>query len=121
MSQTGKKRLAHTSMIIYIYRYRYMSNPSRFVPVKTAVHLRRTPLLIQNQKVQDQKAALVVDPLMLLSEAVPMLGNPSYSTLRSWIKSGVLRVWRAGRDHFRVRLSEIERFRAAGEVQDVAR
>lgn len=91
------------------------------MPVRTPVRQRVMPMLLQTLKAQEQKQALVVDPLMKLSAAVPMLGNPSYSLLRSWIRSGALRVWRAGHGHYRVRLSEIERFRAAGEVQDATR
>lgn len=94
-----------------------MSNPNRILPVKTSVASRTSPLLVQNERVRAEKTALVVDPLMKLAEAMPMLGNPSYTTVRSWIACGSLRVWRAGRGHFRIRLSEIRRFLAANEVK----
>jgi hypothetical protein len=74
------------------------------------------------EKAQAQRQALTCDPLISLSEAIPMLGNPSYSALRVWIKTGALRVWRAGKHgHFKVRLSEIARFREAGEVHNAPR
>jgi len=66
---------------------------------------------------REEKAALTLDPLLPLREAVGLLGSPSYTTLRSWIADGSLRVWRAGRGHYRVRLREVQRFLAAGEVQ----
>ena len=88
------------------------------IPVKTPVHQRMTPTLAQSVRAAEQKQALVVDPLMKLSEAVPMLGNPSYSLLRRWISTGVLKVWRlpGGRGQFRIRLSEVQRFRTEFEV-----
>lgn len=91
-----------------------MPNLNRIPPVKTSVSQRAMPLLAQHEQVRADKAALVIDPLMRLAEAVPLLGNPSYALLRVWIKTGQLRVWRAGRGHFRVRLSEIKRFIEAG-------
>jgi excisionase family DNA binding protein len=76
-------------------------------------------MLSQTIRAQESKQAFVVDPLMRLSEAAPMIGNPSYATLLKWIKKGALRVHRVGKlGHMRVRLSEVERFRAAGEVHD---
>jgi hypothetical protein len=92
------------------------------MPVKTPVHLRTASMMQQTLRAQQQKQDFVVDPLLKLSEALPMLGSPGYATLRRWIKEGALRVHRATpHSHFRVRLSEIERFRKAGEVPDVAR
>jgi hypothetical protein len=94
-----------------------MNTLNRIPPVKTAVSRRATPLLAQHQRVREEKAALTIDPLMPLREAVPLLGNPSYALLRVWIKTGALRVWRAGHGHFRVRLSEVQRFLRENEVQ----
>jgi excisionase family DNA binding protein len=94
-----------------------MNNLNRILPVKTAVSQRITPLLAQTQRVRDEKQALTIDPLMRLAEAMPMLGNPSYTTMRGWIRNGTLKVWRAGRGHFRVRLSEVQRFLSANEVK----
>ena len=93
-----------------------MNNLNR-MPVKSPVRQRLTPLVVEAQRVQEQKRQLAIDPLMLLSEAQPLLGNPSYCTLRKWIKTGSLRVWRVGGGHFRIRLSEIERFLNVNEVQ----
>jgi excisionase family DNA binding protein len=94
-----------------------MQTLNRIPPVKTSVSQRTAPLLAQTQKVREDKRALTIDPLMRLAEAMPMLGNPSYTTVRGWIKTGALRVWRAGRGHFRVRLSEVQRFLSANEVK----
>jgi hypothetical protein len=85
-------------------------------PVKASVQSRTNSTLLSAIKAKQQKDAMTIDPLMRLSEAVPLLGNPSYQLLRAWIKRGELHVWRAGRGHYRVRLSEIERFRSANEV-----
>ena len=83
------------------------------IPVKTSVGERYLP-----QAVQAHKDALMTDPLLKLSEAVSMLGDPSYTVLRGWIKSGELRVWRAaGKGNYRVRLSEVERFIQSGFVE----
>jgi excisionase family DNA binding protein len=111
-----KKRLVHTLMIVYIDGYKSMLNPNRIPPVKMAVNKRATPLLAQHQKVREEKESLTIDPLMPLREAVPMLGNPSYSLLRKWVKDGTLRCWRAGHGQYRVRLSEVQRFLTAHEV-----
>jgi excisionase family DNA binding protein len=94
-----------------------MLNPNRIPPVKTSVSQRSASLLLQHEHVRAEKAALVVDPLMKLSQVVELLGNPSYTTLRSWIKSGSLKVWRAGRGHYKIRLSEVKRFLTANEVR----
>jgi excisionase family DNA binding protein len=83
--------------------------------VKTPIRTRVTPLMLQTQKQLELKQAMLGDPLMPLSEAAPMLGNPSYSTLRKWIRNGSLHVWRAGRGHYKVKLSEVRRFVGAGE------
>jgi excisionase family DNA binding protein len=91
-----------------------MPNLHRIPPVKTSVTQRSRALLDQHQKVRDEQAALVVDPLMPLRQAVPMLGSPSYALLRKWIKDGSLRCWRAGRGQYRVRLSEVRRFIESG-------
>ena len=88
---------------------------SRLPPVKMPVRQRLTPLVLQSVRQRELKQALLTDPLLPLSEAVPMLGNPSYSTLRKWIKTESLHVWRAGKGHFKVRLSEVRRFVAAGD------
>ena len=88
----------------------------RHLPVKTAVSQRTASLLAQHAKIREDKEALVVDPLMRLAEAMPLLGCPSYTTVRGWIASGSLHCWRAGKGHYRVRLSEVQRFLAAGEV-----
>jgi hypothetical protein len=120
----GKKGLALTLIEVYLYidRYHFMQNLNRVPPVKTAVHQRLSPMLVQTMRAQEQKQAMVVDPLMRLAEALPLLGSPSYATLRRWIKVGALRVHRASpRSHFRIRLSEIRRFRADGEVTNGAR
>jgi len=93
-----------------------MSSSNQVSPAKTPVYRRHSSLLQQTIKANEQMAALVMDPLMSLSRAIPLLGDPGYTTVRSWIKSGDLRVWRAGRGHFRVRLSEIKRFLASHEV-----
>lgn len=79
---------------------------------------RRHSLAVPAQQAQDRKQVLMTDPLMLLSEAQPLLGNPSYCTIRKWIADGSLRVWRVGTSHFRIRLSEIERFLASGEAKN---
>ena len=95
---------------------------NRIPPVKTAVRQRATPLPLQNQRVREEKQALAIDPLMPLREAIGLLGNPSYALLRVWIKNGTLRCWRAsGKGHYRVRLSEVQRFLKAGEVTNCAR
>lgn len=92
--------------------------PNQNLPVKASVSARTASLLAQHQRVREQKQALTIDPLMPLREAVSLLGSPSYTTLRSWIKDGQLRVWRASKGgHFRIRLSEVQRFLAAGEVR----
>ena len=76
-------------------------------------------MAIPAQEARERKNVLVVDPLMLLSEAQPLLGNPSYSVLRGWIAAGKLKVWRVGRSHFRIRLSEVERFLSSGDIENV--
>ena len=86
------------------------------LPVKSAVRPRTQSLASQVQKAQDRKQAMAVDPLLKLAEAQVLLGNPSYSVLRGWIAAGKLKVWRVGHGHIRVRLSEVERCRAANEV-----
>ena len=94
-----------------------MLDQNRVPPVKTSVRHRSTSLLLQHQKVREQKQALTIDPLMPLREAIGLLGNPSYSLLRKWIADGSLRVWRAGRGHYRIRLSEVQRFLTSNEVK----
>jgi excisionase family DNA binding protein len=91
-----------------------MTNLNSIPPVKTSVSQRSRALLTQHQKVRQEQAALVVDPLMPLRQAVPMLGSPSYSLLRKWIRDGSLRCWRAGTGQYRVRLSEVRRFIDSG-------
>jgi pSer/pThr/pTyr-binding forkhead associated (FHA) protein len=95
-----------------------MLNRNNFSPVKSPVRQRLTPLVLQTQKVYEERNAIAVDPLLKLSEAVSLLGNPSYTTLRSWIKSGSLHCFRVGRGHHRVRLSEIKQFLLAIEVNN---
>ena len=89
-------------------------NLNRIPPVKTSVTRR---LLDQHQQVREDKTALLIDPLMKLAEASQLLGSPSYTTLRSWIRSGALHCWRAGKGHYKIRLSEVQRFLRANEVQ----
>jgi excisionase family DNA binding protein len=86
-------------------------------PIKTPVHQRVTLPTVQAQQIRDAKQALTADPLMPLREAFPMLGNPSYTLARRWIREGLLRAWRVGRfGHFKVRLSEVQRFMRENEV-----
>jgi|SRR5580692_170217 hypothetical protein len=85
------------------------------LPVKTSVSTR---LLHQHQVAKDAVAAIKIDPLLRLSECMELLGSPSYFTVRKWIASGSLRVWRPGnRGQFRCRLSWIKSFLDANEVQ----
>jgi hypothetical protein len=74
-----------------------MLNRNNFSPVKSPVRQQLTPLVLQTQKVYEERNAIAVDPLLKLSEAVSLLGNPSYTTLRSWIKSGSLHCFRVDR------------------------
>lgn len=84
-------------------------------PVKTPVRSRRSPLLAQNQRVRERHEAMIVDPLLSLAEAQTLLGSPSYHTMRRWLASGALHGWRPHKTgHHKIRLSEIERFRAEG-------
>lgn len=89
--------------------------PTHPLPVKTSVADRS--ILGQHEIVRKIKADLTCDPLLRMSEAVPLLGSPAYSTLQTWIKTGAIRTWRAGRGHYRIRLSEVQRFLAANEVR----
>jgi hypothetical protein len=93
---------------------------STILPVKTPVGQRVTPTTAQSVRAAQEKQALVIDPLMPLREAVGMLGNPSYSLLQRWIRTGALRVWRlpGGRGQYRIRLSEVQRFRSENEVDN---
>lgn len=85
------------------------------LPVKTSVSTR---LLHQHQQAKAEVNALKIDPLLRLSECMELLGSPSYFTVRKWIASGSLRVWRPGnRGQFRCRLSWIKNFLAENEVQ----
>jgi hypothetical protein len=97
--------------IYYIDIHRYM-----IFPVKSAVRPRTQSLASQVQKAQDRKQAMAIDPLLKLAEAREYLGDPCYSLLRRWIADGKLKVWRIGRGHIKVRLSELEKFRASGEM-----
>jgi excisionase family DNA binding protein len=73
-------------------------------------------MLMHALRAQEQKQALIVDPLLKLAEVMPLVGSPSYCTLLRWIREGSLRVHRVGRGHYRVRLSEVQRFRTSGEA-----
>jgi hypothetical protein len=88
------------------------------LPVKTSSSRRQAHLLAQHQTIRETKKALLVDPLLRLAEARDLLGNPSYTTMRSWIADGRLRVLRPGRvGPFKIRLSECERFLHDSEVK----
>jgi Helix-turn-helix domain len=90
-------------------------------PVKNPVRPRRSPLLLQNQRAQQHREAMSIDPLLSLAEAQLLLGNPCHSTLLRWIKNGVLRAMRPHKTaHYKIRLSEIERFRSEGGKQVTA-
>jgi excisionase family DNA binding protein len=83
------------------------------IPVKTAVRTRRSPLLLQNQRVQEHREAMTIDPLLSLAEAQTLLGNPCHSTLLRWIRSGTLRAMRPHKTgHYKIKMSEVERFRS---------
>lgn len=86
---------------------------------KAPSHRRQfSPLAAQITKQLQIKKELFGDPLLTVSEVSAALGSPSYSSLRSWIKSGALKTIRfTPRAHHRIRLSELRRFMAAG-VQD---
>jgi hypothetical protein len=84
------------------------------LPVKTSVANR---LLHQHEAAKAAVDAIKVDPLLRLSQCMELLGSPSYFTVRRWIASGQLRVWRPGnRGQFRCRLSWIKTFLAENEV-----
>lgn len=86
------------------------------LPLKTSVASRA--ILGQHEQVRQDKTALLVDPLLKLAEAQQLLGCPSYSSLRDWIRSGKLRSWRpSGRGHYKVRLSWIKEFLSEHEVR----
>jgi excisionase family DNA binding protein len=88
------------------------------MPCKTSVTQRNAAILAQHQQIRESKTALLVDPLLRLSECMGLLGSPSYTTVRSWIKSGSLRAVRpGGRGPYRCRLSEVERFLRTSEVR----
>lgn len=80
---------------------------------RSPVSSRVPSTLAQTVKAAESIRALAVDPLLPLVRAIPLLGDPSYSLVRKWISDGHLKVWRlpGGRGQFRVRLSEIQRFR----------
>jgi hypothetical protein len=91
-----------------------MSSANCF-PVKTAVSTR---LLHRHQAAKAEVDAIKIDPLLRLSECMELLGSPSYFTVRKWIASGSLRVWRPGnRGQYRCRLSWIKNFLRENEVQ----
>jgi excisionase family DNA binding protein len=91
---------------------------NNILPVKVSSAKRNAALLAQHTAIRESKSALLVDPLMRLAEARDLLGYPSYSTIRSWIADGRLRVLRPGGvGPFKIRLSEIENFLRNSEVK----
>jgi len=88
----------------------------RLPTVKTPSHRRQfNPLAAQITKQLELKKEIYSDPLMPISEVSAALGNPSYSALRGWIKSGALKTVRfSAHGHHRVRLSELRRFLTEG-------
>lgn len=85
------------------------------LPVKTSVSNR---LLHQHQAAKAEVDAIKIDPLLRLSQCMELLGSPSYFTIRKWIATGQLRVWRPGnRGQYRCRLSWIKTFLSENEVR----
>jgi len=88
------------------------------LPVKVSSAKRAAALLAQHAQIRESKSALLIDPLIRLAEARDLLGCPSYSTIRSWVADGRLRVQRPGGcGPFKVRLSEVQRFLGDSEVK----
>src|SRR5258708_7165615 len=85
-----------------------MNNSSPLV--KSMTPRRPSPLALQFEKARQQRDAIAVDPVLKLSQAAELLGNPSYPTLKRWIDSGALRVLRVGRGQYRTRLSFVTQF-----------
>jgi predicted site-specific integrase-resolvase len=68
---------------------------------------------------REKRNLMLSDPLLPLRDAMTLMGNPSYTSVRSWIKTGKLNVWRVGTTgHYKVRMSEVERFLDAHEVKN---
>jgi len=87
------------------------------LPVKTTVRARTAAILAAHDSIRQTKKNLTIDPLLRLSECMPML-NVSYQTVRGWIRAGTLRVSRpGGRGPYRCRLSEVQRFLKDSEVR----
>jgi hypothetical protein len=91
-------------------RYRRLDTPN-------GRYFKPSALVQASEAAQRRKQELSVNPLLNLREIVPMLGFPSYSLLRKWIKNGELKVWRSGiRGHYRVRLSWVAEFLDKNQV-----
>jgi hypothetical protein len=83
--------------------------------IKQPVYQRSTFLRAQVAAQVAVKLELTADPLLSLPEFAAATGNPSYSRIRTWIRTGLLHTWRASpRSHHQVRLSELRRFLSAG-------
>jgi predicted site-specific integrase-resolvase len=68
------------------------------------------------------KNRLFGDPLVDLKTAQLVLGGVCYSTLRRWIKLGILPTVRFGRrGHYRVRQSVLDSLLAKGEEQSAVK
>jgi hypothetical protein len=86
--------------------------PSFKAPVRATL---RSPLALQVERQIAAKNRLMADGLVDLKTAQLALGNPCYSTLRRWIKSGILPVVRfSKRGHYKVRQSVLDELRSKG-------
>lgn len=86
--------------------------PSVKAPVRATL---RNPLSMQVERQLAAKNRLFLDPLVDLKTAQVVLGNVCYSTLRRWIKLGILPVVRfSRRGHFKVRQSTLDALLAKG-------
>lgn len=80
--------------------------PSVKAPVRVAL---RTPLSRQVEQQLASKNRLFGDPLVDLKTAQIVLGGVCYSTLRRWIKQGILPVIRfSPKGHYHVRQSALD-------------
>jgi hypothetical protein len=80
--------------------------PSVKAPVRATL---RNPLSIQVERQLASKNRLFADPLVDLKTAQLALGGVCYSTLRRWIKVGILPVVRfSRRGHYKVRQSVLD-------------
>ncbi|MGA7137934.1 MAG: helix-turn-helix domain-containing protein [Terriglobales bacterium] len=87
--------------------------PSVKAPVKVNL---RTPLSRAVEAQLESKRRLYVDPLVSLKEAQVAFGGVCYSTLRRWIREGILPVVRVSkRSHIKVRTSAIQELLDRGE------